>query len=174
MQPCSIMRTKDHKKIYTCGCLNYYWRMILLVYFKETWDIYLAVLVTEECLCCLHLQRPVDIIHRKKMSAIWFPYTTIEHLWCQLEETKSSGHMVDQCDKLKRILQGALGSHLNLVCFSSTRSFDFISHGSLPPCFSFLLVFTDKSGFPWYNIFSSCWNQPTKQIACTVYPKIVY
>ncbi|KAF5204861.1 Nuclear pore complex protein [Thalictrum thalictroides] len=59
--------------------------------------------------------RPADIMNRKKMSAIWFPYTTIERLWCQLEETKSSGHMIDQCDQLKRILRGALHSHLKLV-----------------------------------------------------------
>lgn len=59
--------------------------------------------------------RPAEIIHRKKMSAIWFPYASIERLWCHLEETRSSGLMVDQCDKLKRILQGALLNHLNLI-----------------------------------------------------------
>ncbi|KAF9603749.1 hypothetical protein IFM89_037835 [Coptis chinensis] len=59
--------------------------------------------------------RPADIINRKKMSAIWFPYSTIERLWYQLEEMGSSGHMIDQCDKLKKILRGALLSHLNQV-----------------------------------------------------------
>ncbi|KAL5715188.1 hypothetical protein ACHQM5_017047 [Ranunculus cassubicifolius] len=62
--------------------------------------------------------RPADIIHRKKMSAIWFPYTTIERLWCQLEEVSNSGsggYMVDQCDKLKGILHGALLTHLQRI-----------------------------------------------------------
>ena len=49
------------------------------------------------------------------MSAIWFPYTAIEWLWCQLEELQSAGHMVDQCDKLKRLLHGALVNHLKQV-----------------------------------------------------------
>lgn len=61
------------------------------------------------------LQRPADVINRKKMSAIWFPYTTIERLWCQLEEMQSAGRMVDQCDKLKQLLRGALSSHLMQV-----------------------------------------------------------
>lgn len=60
-------------------------------------------------------QRPADIIHRKRPSAVWFPYTTIERLWCQLEEMISSGNMVDQCDKLKKLLHEALLRHLNLV-----------------------------------------------------------
>ncbi|XP_020089864.1 nuclear pore complex protein NUP160 isoform X3 [Ananas comosus] len=59
--------------------------------------------------------RPADVINRKKMSAIWFPYTTIERLWCQLEEMQSAGRMVDQCDKLKQLLRGALSSHLMQV-----------------------------------------------------------
>ncbi|XP_058086565.1 nuclear pore complex protein NUP160 isoform X2 [Magnolia sinica] len=56
--------------------------------------------------------RPADIINRKKMSAVWFPYTAIERLWCQLEELRSCGHMVDQCDKLKKLIHGALLNHL--------------------------------------------------------------
>ncbi|XVE89260.1 hypothetical protein DITRI_Ditri19aG0188900 [Diplodiscus trichospermus] len=56
--------------------------------------------------------RPMDIINRKKPSTVWFPYNTLERLWCQLEGLISSGHMVDQCDKLKRLLHGALVNHL--------------------------------------------------------------
>ncbi|KAH0434652.1 hypothetical protein IEQ34_026781 [Dendrobium chrysotoxum] len=56
-----------------------------------------------------------DPIKRKKMSAIWFPYTAIERLWCQLQELCSAGHMAGQCDKLKRLLQGALLNHLKQV-----------------------------------------------------------
>ncbi|PKA58130.1 hypothetical protein AXF42_Ash019834 [Apostasia shenzhenica] len=59
--------------------------------------------------------RPADAINRKKMSAIWFPYTAIERLWSQLEELRSSGYMVEQYDKLKRLLHGALLNHLKLV-----------------------------------------------------------
>nr|DAD37335.1 TPA_asm: hypothetical protein HUJ06_007976 [Nelumbo nucifera] len=59
--------------------------------------------------------RPADIVNRKKMSAIWFPYTSIERLWCQIEELRSSGHMIEQCDKLKKLLHGALLNHLKLV-----------------------------------------------------------
>lgn len=59
--------------------------------------------------------RPSDVINRKRMSAIWFPYTAIERLWCQLEELQSAGHMVDQCDKLKRLLHGGLVNHLKQV-----------------------------------------------------------
>ncbi|KAG0475193.1 hypothetical protein HPP92_014879 [Vanilla planifolia] len=59
--------------------------------------------------------RPIDAINRKKMSAIWFPYTAIERLWCQLEECRTSGHMLEQCDKLKRLLQGALLHHIKQV-----------------------------------------------------------
>ncbi|KAM7478594.1 hypothetical protein LguiA_026807 [Lonicera macranthoides] len=59
--------------------------------------------------------RPADVIRRKRTSAVWFPYTTIERLWCQLEESIRSGRMVDQCEKLKKLLHGALLSHLNLL-----------------------------------------------------------
>ncbi|OMO76186.1 Suppressor of auxin resistance [Corchorus capsularis] len=56
--------------------------------------------------------RPVDIINRKRPSAVWFPYNTLEKLWCQLEGLINSGHMVDQCQKLKTLLHGALLNHL--------------------------------------------------------------
>ncbi|KAK9122460.1 hypothetical protein Syun_020077 [Stephania yunnanensis] len=59
--------------------------------------------------------KPANVINRKKMSAIWFPFTTIEMLWCQLGELSSSGHITDQCDKLKRLLRGALTNHLKQV-----------------------------------------------------------
>ncbi|GMP63528.1 hypothetical protein CsSME_00025171 [Camellia sinensis var. sinensis] len=59
--------------------------------------------------------RPTDIIRRKRPSAAWFPYTTIERLWCQLEELIRMGHMVDQCEKLKNLIRGALRNHLNLL-----------------------------------------------------------
>lgn len=49
------------------------------------------------------------------MSAVWFPYTAIERLWCQLEELRSSGHMVEQSEKLQRLLHGALLNHLKQV-----------------------------------------------------------
>lgn len=70
------------------------------------------------------LQRPVDIINRKKPLAVWFPYTAIEHLWCKLEEFISSGRMVDHCDKLKRLLHEALLKHLQLVCSIPSFSMD--------------------------------------------------
>lgn len=72
----------------------------------------------ELCTCTvisIGFQRPADIINRKKMSATWFPYIAIERLWCQLEEMRSSGHMVDHCDKLKKLLQEALMKLLKQV-----------------------------------------------------------
>ncbi|GJM90187.1 hypothetical protein PR202_ga06444 [Eleusine coracana subsp. coracana] len=63
--------------------------------------------------------RPVDVLHRKKMSAAWFPYTAIERLWGQLEEMQRAGHSVDQCDRLKKLLHGALMSHLQQVVVDS-------------------------------------------------------
>uniref|UniRef100_A0A0E0G120 Uncharacterized protein n=1 Tax=Oryza nivara TaxID=4536 RepID=A0A0E0G120_ORYNI len=63
--------------------------------------------------------RPVDVLHRKKMSAAWFPYTAIERLWCQLEEMQNAGHSVDQCDRLKKLLHGSLISHLQQVVVDS-------------------------------------------------------
>ncbi|WOL19781.1 hypothetical protein Cni_G28583 [Canna indica] len=63
--------------------------------------------------------RPADVINRKRMSATWFPYTAIERLWSQLEEMQSSGHMVEHCDKLKKLLQDALMKHLRQVQLDS-------------------------------------------------------
>lgn len=63
-----------------------------------------------------HVQRPADVLHRKKMSAAWFPYTAVERLWCQLGDMQRAGHSVDQCDRLKKLLHGALMSHLQQVC----------------------------------------------------------
>jgi len=63
--------------------------------------------------------RPADILHRKKMSAAWFPYTAVERLWCQLEEIQRAGHSVDQCDRLKKQLHGALMSHLQQLVVDS-------------------------------------------------------
>ncbi|XP_054791802.1 nuclear pore complex protein NUP160-like isoform X2 [Prosopis cineraria] len=59
--------------------------------------------------------RPADIIRRKKPFAVWFPYTTIERLLYQLEELIKMGHMVDQCDKLKKMLYSSLHNHLKLL-----------------------------------------------------------
>ncbi|KAI4300319.1 hypothetical protein L6164_033710 [Bauhinia variegata] len=59
--------------------------------------------------------RPMDIIRRKRPFAVWFPYTTIERLLYQLEELIRMGHMVDQCDKLKKMLHSSLQSHLKLL-----------------------------------------------------------
>ncbi|KAM3290886.1 nuclear pore complex protein isoform X2 [Capsicum chacoense] len=57
--------------------------------------------------------RPADIIRRKKPFAVWFPYSLIERLWCQLQLSIKLGHMVDQSEKLKKLLQGALMNHLH-------------------------------------------------------------
>ncbi|XP_073287556.1 nuclear pore complex protein NUP160 isoform X2 [Primulina huaijiensis] len=59
--------------------------------------------------------RPADVIHRKKPFAVWFPYTSIERLWCLLEESVRLGHRIDQCEKLKKLLHGVLLNHLNLL-----------------------------------------------------------
>ncbi|POO04174.1 Guanine nucleotide-binding protein, beta subunit [Trema orientale] len=59
--------------------------------------------------------RPADVINRKRPFAVWFPYTAIQRLWCALEELISLGHMVDQCEKLKKLLHGALQRHLELL-----------------------------------------------------------
>ncbi|GMY33051.1 nuclear pore complex protein NUP160 isoform X1 [Fagus crenata] len=68
-----------------------------------------------DCIESFASARPVDIINRKRPFAVWFPYTAIERLWCQLEESISSGRMVDHCDKLKKLLHGALLKHLQLL-----------------------------------------------------------
>ncbi|KAG6511765.1 hypothetical protein ZIOFF_029842 [Zingiber officinale] len=63
--------------------------------------------------------RTTDLINRKRMTATWFPYTTIERLWYQLEEMRKSCHMVDDCDRLKKMLQEALMKHLQQVQIDS-------------------------------------------------------
>lgn len=72
---------------------------------------------------CHYLQRPADIIRRKRPFAVWFPYSLIERLWCQLQQSIKLGHMVDQSEKLKKLLQGALVNHLQQVCFTLKTSF---------------------------------------------------
>ncbi|KAM0016260.1 putative transcription factor WD40-like family [Helianthus debilis subsp. tardiflorus] len=57
------------------------------------------------------LLRPADVIRRKKACAVWFPYTTIERLWCKLGDLINSGHMVHQCEKLRSLLHAALLKH---------------------------------------------------------------
>ncbi|CAI8602479.1 unnamed protein product [Vicia faba] len=59
--------------------------------------------------------RPADIVKRKRPFALWFPYTTIEQLLYQLEESIRMGHMVDHCDKLKKMLHGSLLHHLKIL-----------------------------------------------------------
>lgn len=67
----------------------------------------------------IYLQRPADVIRRKAQFAVWFPYTTIERLWCLLEESIRLGHRIDQSENLKKLLHSVLVNHLNLVhCFS--------------------------------------------------------
>ena len=74
------------------------------------------------------LQRPADIIRRKRPFAVWFPYTTIERLLYRLEELIRMGHMVDHCDKLKKMLHGSLQSHLKMVGIISLFFFLCLSH----------------------------------------------
>ncbi|KAI3448399.1 hypothetical protein Pfo_005064 [Paulownia fortunei] len=59
--------------------------------------------------------RPADVIHRKRPFAVWFPYTSVERLWCLLEESIRLGHRIDQSEKLKKLLHGVLLNHLNLL-----------------------------------------------------------
>ncbi|KAK2644108.1 hypothetical protein Ddye_019303 [Dipteronia dyeriana] len=68
-----------------------------------------------ECIDSFASMRPADIINRKRPFSVWFPYIAIERLWCQLEESIKSGLMVDQCDKLQKLLHGALLNHLKLL-----------------------------------------------------------
>nr|GMD42356.1 nuclear pore complex protein NUP160 isoform X1 [Ipomoea batatas] len=77
--------------------------------FTEATNLLLEYIESFACL------RPMDIIRRKRSSAVWFPYTLIERLWCQLEQSIKLGHMVDQSEKLKKMLHTALRNHLNLV-----------------------------------------------------------
>ncbi|CAI0427991.1 unnamed protein product [Linum tenue] len=59
--------------------------------------------------------RPSNLLNRKKPFAAWFPYSTIELLWCRLEDSITSDRMIDQSEKLKRLLHGALHSYLRLL-----------------------------------------------------------
>ncbi|KAL4564311.1 hypothetical protein LXL04_028371 [Taraxacum kok-saghyz] len=59
--------------------------------------------------------RPGDVVRRKKTFAVWFPYTAIERLWCKLGDLITSHHMVDQCEKLRSLLQTALLKHFHQV-----------------------------------------------------------
>ncbi|KAL1369522.1 nuclear pore complex protein NUP160-like isoform X2 [Arachis hypogaea] len=68
-----------------------------------------------ECIQSFASVRPADIIRRKRSFAAWFPYTTIERLLYQLEELTRKGHMVEQCDKLKRMLLSSLQNHLKTL-----------------------------------------------------------
>jgi hypothetical protein len=61
------------------------------------------------------LQRPADIIKRKKMSAVWFPYTSVERLYGLLSEMRSSAKTIDHCDKLQKLLHSAMLRHLKQV-----------------------------------------------------------
>ncbi|XP_078447817.1 SUPPRESSOR OF AUXIN RESISTANCE1 isoform X2 [Wolffia australiana] len=74
-----------------------------------------ATTVLLEYLESMNSTRPGEILRRKRMSAIFFPYTAIERLWCLLDEAQSSGHLVDECDRLKGLMKAALLDHLNQV-----------------------------------------------------------
>ncbi|CAA7392045.1 unnamed protein product [Spirodela intermedia] len=68
-----------------------------------------------EYLEAFNSMRPTEIVKRKRTSAICFPYTAIERLWCQLEEAQNSGRLVDESHKLKGLLKAALLDHLKQV-----------------------------------------------------------
>ncbi|KAK7277510.1 hypothetical protein RJT34_22524 [Clitoria ternatea] len=68
-----------------------------------------------ECIESFASTRPADLIRRKRPFAVWFPYTTIERLLYQLEELIRTGHMVDHCDKLRKMLHGSLQNHLKML-----------------------------------------------------------
>ncbi|KFK45088.1 hypothetical protein AALP_AA1G342200 [Arabis alpina] len=59
--------------------------------------------------------KPADVLKRKKVSGVWFPYTTMERLWWELEKSMNSGWMLEQCQKLKEQLHQALLKHLKLL-----------------------------------------------------------
>ncbi|KAK7355535.1 hypothetical protein VNO80_14793 [Phaseolus coccineus] len=81
-----------------------------------TYDRYAdATYLLLECLDSFASMRPADIIRRKRPFAVWFPYTTIERLLYRLEELIRMGHMVDHCDKLKKMLHDSLQSHLKML-----------------------------------------------------------
>ncbi|KAL6003714.1 hypothetical protein ACLOJK_004260 [Asimina triloba] len=89
----------------------------LLLEFLESLASLVIVIPFPFNVAILIVLQPADIINRKKMSAVWFPYMAIERLWCQLEDLQSAGHMVDQCERLKKLLHGALLNHLRQVGF---------------------------------------------------------
>lgn len=99
------------------------------------------------------LQRPVDIINRKRPSAVWFPYNTLEQLWCQLDGLINLGHMVDQCDKLKRLLHGALLNHLKQVCYIGCWSLFCIKSVLTANHVALFYLLTAKGGFRWCSFF---------------------
>ncbi|XP_040373966.1 nuclear pore complex protein NUP160 isoform X2 [Rosa chinensis] len=68
---------------------------------------------------CFGSMRPANIMNRKRPFGVWFPYTMIQRLWCQLEEMINSGHMVAQCKQFKDLLHRALLKHLQLVKMDS-------------------------------------------------------
>ncbi|KAL2323239.1 hypothetical protein Fmac_027618 [Flemingia macrophylla] len=81
-----------------------------------TYDRYAeATSLLLECIDSFASMRPADIIRRKRPFAVWFSYTTIERLLHRLEELISMGHMVDHCDKLKKMLHGSLQNHLKML-----------------------------------------------------------
>ncbi|KAL8541895.1 hypothetical protein ACS0TY_002951 [Phlomoides rotata] len=60
--------------------------------------------------------RPADVMRRKRPLGVWFPYTSVQHLWHLLEESIRLGHRSsEQCEKLKDLLHGVLSNHLNLL-----------------------------------------------------------
>ncbi|VVB11793.1 unnamed protein product [Arabis nemorensis] len=59
--------------------------------------------------------KPAEVLKRKKVSGVWFPYTTVERLWWELEKSMNSGRMLEQCQKLKGQLHQALLKHLKLL-----------------------------------------------------------
>lgn len=116
--------TWDNTFIYKIVLLIFWFLFVWLIFWLLFvwlifWFLFVAIIN--------YLQKPTDIINRKRPFSVWFPYTAIERLWCQLEELIRSGHMVDQCDKLKKLLHGTLLSHLKLVCLYciSTAIFKF-------------------------------------------------
>ncbi|QCE06004.1 nuclear pore complex protein NUP160 [Vigna unguiculata] len=81
-----------------------------------TYDRYAdATYLLLECIDSFASMRPADIIRRKRPFAVWFPYTTIERLLYRLDELIRMGHMVDHCEKLKKMLHGSLHSHLKML-----------------------------------------------------------
>ncbi|PWA68371.1 nucleoporin [Artemisia annua] len=59
--------------------------------------------------------QPEDVIRRKKPSAVWFPYTTIERLKSKLDELINSGQMVAECEKQRNLLETTLLKHFQLL-----------------------------------------------------------